>query len=133
MSTWFNQKVTAIGQPKDLAKLINVNLGELIDRLHLSAGMENAPPFPLLKMSKQHKNIIFASSTLVECNSLYRFLLFNSKHIDIITIPEMNKYSQFKPHDTWVSRLEYNSVLEKFFPDYYDDTPDITVAPINYT
>lgn len=139
MGIWFSQKVTAIGQPEDLAKIINVNLKELegiflnIERLDLSAGMTDSPPFPLLKMSKQHRNVIFASSIMVEVDSFYRFLLLDGQYREILVMPYIKSdMDKIESHNAWTIRLEYNNILNEYFPNYYDDTPNITVTPINY-
>jgi hypothetical protein len=135
MSTWFNQQVSILGKTEDLSKILNlcVHPGLTtwgLGTIHLSAGQKNAPPFPLTSMSKQHPNVIFAVSTMVECDNYYRFFLLNGKHTDVLTmspIGSLEKLKEIEGHYKWANKLKYDDVIKTIGVA----PPDATRIPIN--
>lgn len=124
MSIWFVENVSAIGDDEDLAKLLNIEVGHKdtlwsLGTIHLSAGMKNAPPFPLRKISKENPNIIFAVSSFCDTGgTYYRFLLLNGKHIPIDTIEDIFlAETKIGSHYDWADKLNYKetkNIIEKF-------------------
>jgi hypothetical protein len=83
--------------------------------IHLSAGEKNRPPFPAEAMSKQHPNLIFALSTMVECESYYRSLYINGEHVEVLSLPfSFDPFDDsIEPHRKWVDELKYEDVLKE--------------------
>lgn len=136
MSVWFSQKVSAIGKSEDLVKMLNIGVkpGDLttyaMGPIHFSAGAKNRPPFPLTAMSKRYPNVVFAVSTMVECESYYRFLLLNGRHTDVVTmspIVSIDELNKIEGHYKWTEGLKYDEAVEMIGIK----PPEATVIPIN--
>lgn len=118
MSVWFTQHISAIGNKKDLTKVINVNVEDeralwSLNRIHLMAGAKNTPPFPLIKISKKHPNIIFAITTLVGNKYLYRFCMLNGQYLEFENRSLV--YNKFvNNHIDWANKLNYRETFKKF-------------------
>jgi len=117
MSLWFNQQVSAIGENEDLAKLLNIEVGHekawwSLGTIHLSAGMKNAPPFHLSKISKENPNVVFAISSCCDTGgTFYRFLLLNNKHFEIITGIDWFEMD-IESHYEWARKLHYKEAVK---------------------
>jgi hypothetical protein len=118
MSTDFSQQLLIIGRPgtKDLSKVLNLPVEPwTLSSVNLSGCATNRPAFPAEAMSKGHPNLIFAISTMVECQSYYRSIFINGDHLEVLSLPfaDQATLESIEPHSEWARSLEYEDVLKE--------------------
>ena len=119
MSTWYQHKITVLGNQESIGKFFNLDPKEdihYIDSFEFLFGQKNVPGLRLGKLIEQNPNLIFLVDTTVECYSyslwIERFDIATSTH-KCINVENWNE------HYTPAGIYEYNKLLLEEYSKKY--------------
>jgi hypothetical protein len=121
MSIAYGQQVSIIGKSKDLVKIFAIKMAPPekfkglywgLGPIHFSASQCHVnPPVPLTSISKEHPDLIFASTSFCDANydSIYRWLIFRGKYFPVA---EWVSRGTVDDHRDWANKLNYDTAID---------------------